>query len=344
MKRSIVLFLLALAGLLVCSPAAAAQEAELEAAKAARLSLDDILTLLAGGVTPARAATLVKDRGVDFALTPEAENKLRIAGADDALLLAIAKAQPPPPKPEPEPAKPPPPPVDKARAALEKAIESLGGLAALENSRDATITLRSTVATPSGEMTAHVKVYWLRPDKLRNDIRTASGVFTLVWDGAGGWSQWENTVQELAPTQAENGRRFTARLLDVLLLEAHRGERTLRFVGSVALEGHESDVVVVTDARGYAVKLYIEKATGRVLRKESQEFSDTGGLVEAVEMYYDFRPAGDYVVPFREVLWHDGRKVRESVMESWQFNTFLDPSLFARPAGKPARQQPSRRR
>lgn len=347
MKKRIVVSLLVLAALLVWTPAASAQEAKPETPKAARLSLDDILTLLAGGVTPARVATLVKERGVDFQLTPENENKLRIAGADDSLLLAIAKAQPPPPKPEPEPAKPPPPPpapADKGRAALNNAIKGIGSLAALESSRDASLSLRSTLAGPSGDMTAIVKVYWLFPDKLRNDVQLPNGLFTIVWEGERGWSTWEGAVQDLPSYQMENGRRFLARLLDVLLLEAYRGQRAVQFVESALLEGHECDVIIVTDARGYALKLYVEKATGRVLRKASQEFSDTGRLVEAIEMYYDFRPAGAFVVPFREVLWQDGRKVRESVMESWQFNTFLDPSLFARPASAPARKQPSRRK
>lgn len=347
MKLRIVVSLLALAALLVGTSAAPAQEAKPETAKAARLALDDILTLLAGGVTPARVATLVKERGVDFALTPENENKLRIAGADDSLLLAIAKAPPPTErKPEPEPVKPPPPPapVDKARAALDNAIKGIGGLAALENISDATVVLQSTVAGPSGEIAATVKVYWLRPDKLRNDIQTQSGVFTLVWDGPGGWSRWQEAVQDLTPSQLENGRRVVAHLLEFLLVEAHRGQRRTESVEGVLLEGRECDVIVVTDSKGDAVKLYVEKASGRILRRESQALSDTGAVVQVVEMYYDFRPAGAFVLPFREVTWQDGRKLRESVVESYQFDTFVDPSLFARPAAAPARKQPSRRK
>ena len=343
MKLRIVFSLLALAALLAWAPTASAQEAKAETAKAARLALDDILTLLAGGVTPARVATLVKDRGVDFALTPESENKLRIAGADDSLLLAIAKAQPPPPKPEPEPAKPPPAPMDKARATVEKGIEGLGGLAALESLRDATVTWRSTESTPTGEVATTGRSYWLAPDKIRFDIQSPAGLVTLAFDGQRGWVRSGNTVEDLSPVQAENWRRWLARNEPVLLLEAYRGQRTVQFVEAVVLEGHKCDVVRVVDSRGLAVKLYVEKTTGYVLRRESQELSDSGAPVEVVEMSYDFRPAGSFMVPFREVVWLDGRKLRESVLESWQSNTFVDPSLFARPATAPARKQPGRR-
>ena len=46
------------------------------------------------GLTNARLIALVKQNGVDFALTPELERRLRKAGANDTLLAAIAGAEP----------------------------------------------------------------------------------------------------------------------------------------------------------------------------------------------------------------------------------------------------------
>jgi len=57
------------------------------------LGLADVLKLLEGGVTPARVESIVKERGVSFELTDDAEKKLRALGATDTLLLAIAKAK-----------------------------------------------------------------------------------------------------------------------------------------------------------------------------------------------------------------------------------------------------------
>ena len=57
------------------------------------LGLADVLKLLEGGVTPARVESIVKERGVSFELTDDAEKKLRALGATDSLLLAIAKAK-----------------------------------------------------------------------------------------------------------------------------------------------------------------------------------------------------------------------------------------------------------
>ncbi len=55
------------------------------------LSEDEIEQGLAAGITPARMTDKVKELGVNFQLTDDVEKKLRAAGADDGLLLEIAK-------------------------------------------------------------------------------------------------------------------------------------------------------------------------------------------------------------------------------------------------------------
>ena len=53
------------------------------------LSFEDVEKLLEGGVTNARVSKIVKEYGVDFDLTPDREQRLRAAGADDDLLSLI---------------------------------------------------------------------------------------------------------------------------------------------------------------------------------------------------------------------------------------------------------------
>ncbi len=63
------------------------------AARGGGLLLEDVLDMLEGDVPAARVAVLVKEKGVSFALTDAAEKRIRNAGGDDALLLAIARAK-----------------------------------------------------------------------------------------------------------------------------------------------------------------------------------------------------------------------------------------------------------
>jgi hypothetical protein len=68
-------------------------DARLESAGPKPLELRDIEEALQGGVSPKRVTELVKQFGVDFALTDEVEQRLRALGADSDLLLAISRGK-----------------------------------------------------------------------------------------------------------------------------------------------------------------------------------------------------------------------------------------------------------
>jgi hypothetical protein len=65
--------------------------AQLESAGPKPLSEQDVEEALSNGVPKPRVKTLVGEYGVSFALSNEIESRLRAAGADDELLLAIVK-------------------------------------------------------------------------------------------------------------------------------------------------------------------------------------------------------------------------------------------------------------
>jgi TPR repeat protein/serine/threonine protein kinase len=58
------------------------------------LSKDDIIRLLKGDVSPKRVEELIRERGINFQDTPEAEQDLRQAGADSALFAVVGEVAP----------------------------------------------------------------------------------------------------------------------------------------------------------------------------------------------------------------------------------------------------------
>ena len=58
---------------------------------------DDVLKLLTGDVPVKRVEVLVRERAIDFQITPETEAELRKAGATDPLLAALRDLAPKPP-------------------------------------------------------------------------------------------------------------------------------------------------------------------------------------------------------------------------------------------------------
>jgi hypothetical protein len=58
----------------------------------------DIIGMLKGGMPPQRVATLARQVGIDFQVTPEVESELRRAGATAELLAALRAIAPRPPR------------------------------------------------------------------------------------------------------------------------------------------------------------------------------------------------------------------------------------------------------
>lgn len=115
-------------------------DAKLTVAGPLPFTSQDVVDLLKGGVSPRRAADLVKERGVDFALTESIERDIRAAGGDADLLLAVTRAKAPPP-PSPPPAVPPTITLlEPAGAERGKVIEVSGP----------TFQVRGTVSHPGG--------------------------------------------------------------------------------------------------------------------------------------------------------------------------------------------------
>ncbi len=68
-------------------------QAVMKVAGPGAFTVQDVVDMLRGEVSPKRVATLVQQRGVDFALSDAVEKQIRDAGGDSDLLVAIAKAR-----------------------------------------------------------------------------------------------------------------------------------------------------------------------------------------------------------------------------------------------------------
>lgn len=80
-------------GMLLASPAAFAQKG------GSKLSLEDVVKLLKGFVSPDRVAVIAKNRGVNFRVTDDTEKLLREAGANDNLVSTLKDLAPKPTAP-----------------------------------------------------------------------------------------------------------------------------------------------------------------------------------------------------------------------------------------------------
>lgn len=214
------------------------------------------------------------------------------------------------------------------RAVLEAAIKGMGGLAALKGVRDLTILSRILQTTPQGDFQLTGKLFLALPSKFRQDVVTPFGELSLIFDGEHGWQKSPQGTRSAPPPFLDSMRKSAARNLLRLLPEAEEGKRTAQFLETTSLDGHDADVVLVTDESGDTVKLYVEKGTGNVLKQAFQGMAPGQGPVTEEQVYSDFRAVGGVMFPYKVVIFQGGKKAQERTVDDIEVNTGLDPKLF----------------
>ena len=220
--------------------------------------------------------------------------------------------------------------ADKARGALATAIEGLGGLSALESLENFSILSSTTQFGKEGDIPLTSKVTFKGKRFFRQDVVMSFGQLILIYDGTQAWQLSDGGSQKQPASQRDLWlvRRRMARSLPILLLETHRGERNLEFVQSAKHNGVPVEMVRVTDSEGDQVTLSIDTATGRVLRIAYFSTTLQNEPVEEVELRSEFRPVHGLVLPFRQVIFREGKKIREVKILDYGVNDPLDQRLF----------------
>ena len=285
-----------------------------------KVTAEDVLKAAKARLQPDKLVVLAVGRQQDF------DQPLSTLGAVKTIDIAI-------PEPRTEAGAAPlvtPESVARGRAVLQAAIQGMGGLEALKNVRDLTVLSRLTQVTPGGELQFTAKLYVLLPDKFRQDVVTPFGELSLAYDGEQGWQKTPQGTRSAPPPVLEQMRKSAARTSVRLLREAAEGQRTVQFLETAEVDGHPVEVILVTDATGDAVKLSVELASGNVVKQAFQGVAPGQGPVTEEHFFSDFRPVGGLVLPFKLVVFQDGKKSQERSVDSAEVNIGVDAKLFAR--------------
>ncbi|MFQ5662462.1 MAG: M16 family metallopeptidase [Terriglobia bacterium] len=286
-----------------------------------KVTAEDVLQAAGKHLKPEELVILAVGRQQDF------DQPLSTLGRVNTIDITIPSPKSPPPAAIPAAT---PESLARGKEVLRAAIEGMGGLEALQTLRGITVPVEMVQVTPRGELAITAKSFMQLPDRLRTDIISPFGTFSMVLDGKGGWMKTAQGVQDLPPAQSEALRKLMARNLQTLLLEAQTDERRVQFLETTRVNGSEVDAIVVLDSFGEAVKLYVEKGTGRVVKSALQTTSARLGPVEQEQLFSDFRPVGKLTLPFKIVTFHNRKKVNQRTVSSYEVNVSVDPALFVR--------------
>jgi zinc protease len=196
-------------------------------------------------------------------------------------------------------------------ALAQKVRTFLGGAANL----DAVKTMRShvtmTVQSPNGPMALQVEKTTQYPDREQTVMKTPMGEMTLVATGDSGFMLTPAGPRDMPSAQREEAiRSMQGELIPLLATSATQTYRS-----------SEPGVLEVG-----AAKLYVDPATGRVLRKVA-----TGSRGEQVTEYSDWKQFGTLNLPSKFRTTRNGEEAATGEIQSLELHVAVDPAMFKRP-------------
>jgi hypothetical protein len=177
-------------------------------------------------------------------------------------------------------------------------------------------------------------------DKIRIDNKTSQAEYSLVW----GDGRLFGII---------NGASFTPRAdaaADFISDQAHSIDALLRYkendskitsAGKDKQQGVEVYVIDLTDKANRKTRYFISAKTFRVLWLEYEETPPgSATAIKYTKRFYDYRVAQGTQVPFRTVLFEDGKQTVETRILTVQYGVKMEDSLFQNPEAATSSSNP----
>jgi hypothetical protein len=168
-------------------------------------------------------------------------------------------------------------------------------------------------------------------DKIRIDQKSPTVEYALVYGDGRTWG-----IINGAPftPRAEATADFLSQKwhnIDALLRYKEDGS-TITLVGKDKQMGVDLHVLDLTDKENHRTRYYISAKLFRVLWLEYEETPADGSKpVKYVMKFHDYRAAQGTLVPYRTVLYEDGKQIQETRVLTVTYGVKMEDSLFQNP-------------
>ena len=209
--------------------------------------------------------------------------------------------------------------LERGRALFALAQRGMGGAERLRAVRDVAVRASGSVFTPQGRFPITVSETIIFPSVVRSQQVLPFGTLASFFDGAAGWVQTPEGVGDMGDDRKRAAREELARNTENLL--RGEGEFTAQAVGSEKVGEREAEILLIRK-EGQDVRLWVEPASGRILKKGYIAPSPMGGgPAQFEEVYSDFRERDGVPTPFGLTINLDGALFGEFKVEELKINT-----------------------
>ncbi len=235
------------------------------------------------------------------------------------------------PEPKKEKAKADAASIARGRAALERAQKAAGGADKLAALKDAAFSASAQISGPMGAMAVKQKTEIIFPSTLRQENELPFGKIGVYTDGKGGWLKAPQGQMPLAGPQLQQAKGEIFRFTETLLLSDRNPDLTVNLVRKDKVGDREADVVEISSKDGAQVDVFIDAASGQVLKKQYRGEAMAGPPAKVEEVYEDFREVDGIRVPFKTTVFQNDKKFAETTVSEFHYNTGLKPEDLAKP-------------
>lgn len=171
----------------------------------------------------------------------------------------------------------------------------------------------------------------LEKDKIRLDQRLSTMEYSLIYREGKLWGVINGTPFTPREDAATNFISQHHHSLDSLLRYKENGS-TISLVGKEQQKGLDLFVVDLEDKEKRKTRFFVSARSLRVLWLEYQEAPSAGAApVKYMKKFLDYRVVQQTLVPYRIVLFEDGRQSQETRLLTITYGAKVDDALFKNP-------------
>ncbi len=223
----------------------------------------------------------------------------------------------------------------KGQALLAKAVEGMGGAAALDGLTSYVAEGEVSVKTPGGDMTLQTKETLAPPDRFRQDMTIPGmGNMSVVLAGADGFMM---SPQGEQPMPASIRQQIEDQLAQVPLLLLRQRTQP-GFEAVAAGEGKSGDTatsILAITYKGKTSTFGIDPQSGHVLSVAFKGAGPDGVPGDMVNTFSDFRPAGGLTLPHKHATTLNGESNATGTLSKISINVPVDEALWKRKSATP---------
>jgi len=168
-----------------------------------------------------------------------------------------------------------------------------------------------------GEVPFDSRETFVFPSVLRSDMKLPFGEMISFFDGVNGWRNGPQGVTEMPDRMKPILRAQIFR--NTLNLLRAEGELTVQFEKREKVGEKEADVILISK-EGESVRLFIEPASGTLLKKTYRAVG-MGGPADFEETYSDYREVSGLMIPFRLQSTQNGAAFLTGTISEVKFDT-----------------------